>query len=217
MGYNCYVYRPTNIEKLFKILNLMKLDLISNKNTQSGFIYGNVNNAESATVNKNDEYYTPRYAILPIVKHIKNNSTIWCPFDTDDSNYVKLFRELGHNVINTHIFNGVDFFSFVPDFEYDYIISNPPYSMKYEVFNRLFEIGKPFAMLVGVFGLFENQKRYSLFRSNEFEIMYFNKRVSYFKSYTDQKPSLNPPFSSVYITSKMLPDRIMFETINNKK
>jgi hypothetical protein len=53
------------------------------------------------------------------------------------------------------------------------------------VFERLFEIGKPFAMLVGVVGLFESQHRFNLFKNNDFEIMYFNKRVSYFKDYAE--------------------------------
>lgn len=56
----------------------------------------------------------------------------------------------------------------------DYIISNPPYSLKGDVIDRLFEIGKPFAMLVGVVGLFESQHRFNLFKSHEFEIMYLN-------------------------------------------
>lgn len=96
----------------------------------------------------------------------------------------------------------------------DYIISNLPYSLKGDVIDRLFEIGKPFAMLVGVVGLFESQHRFNLFKSHEFEIMYLNKRVSYFKDYAEQKPSLNPPFSSVYICSKMLPKTIVFEEID---
>lgn len=96
----------------------------------------------------------------------------------------------------------------------DYIISNPPYSLKCDVIDRLFEIGKPFAMLVGVVGLFESQRRFNLFKSHEFEIMYLNKRVSYFKDYAEQRPSLNPPFSSVYICSKMLPKTIVFEEID---
>ena len=78
---------------------------------------------------------------------------------------------------------------------------------------RLFELDKPFAMLVGVVGLFESQKRFNMFKNNEFEIMYFNKRVSYFKDYNDPKPSLNPPFSSVYVCHKMLPKQIVFEKI----
>lgn len=164
----------------------------------------------------NDEFYTPEYAIIPILKYIKKNSTIWCPFDTDKSNYVKLFKEYGHSVINTHLEIGIDFFNCeVP--QCDYIISNPPYSLKTEVFEKLFIIGKKFAMLVGVVGLFESKKRFSMFRDNDFEIMYFDKRISYFRSYDDQKPSLNPPFSSVYLCSGVLPKHIVFEELSKKQ
>lgn len=86
----------------------------------------------------NDEFYTPEYAVAPIMKYIKKQgATIWCPFDTEKSLFVKMFREAGYNVIATHIQNGDDFFQIdVP--RCDYIISNPPYSMKSKVFNRLF-------------------------------------------------------------------------------
>lgn len=161
----------------------------------------------------NDEFYTPLYAILPIAKYLTLNSTIWCPFDTEDSLFVKHFREQGHKVIATHLETGTDFFDCeIPDC--DYIVSNPPYSVKTEVLERLFEIGKPFAMLVGVVGLFESQKRFDLFKNNKFEVMYLNRRVAYFKSYAEQKPSLNPPFSSIYICSKVLPKTIVFEEID---
>lgn len=160
----------------------------------------------------NDEFYTPLYAIKPIEKYIKPNSKIWCPFDTEDSLFVKEFRKLGHTVIATHIENGDNFFTY-PVVDCDYIISNPPYSLKTEVFEHLFKLGKPFAMLVGVVGLFESKKRFEMFRDNDFEIMYLNKRVAYFKSYEEQKPSLNPPFSSVYLCHNMLPKTIVFEEI----
>lgn len=164
---------------------------------------------------QNDEFYTPEYAVKPILKYLKPNSVIWCPFDTNESNFYKLLRENGHYVLLGHKENGNDFFLYEPE-KYDYIISNPPYSLKAEVFERLFELGKPFAMLVGVVGLFESQKRFRMFRDNQFEIMYFNKRVSYFKSYDEQKPSLNPPFSSVYICQNVLPEKIVFEEIENR-
>lgn len=78
---------------------------------------------------------------------------------------------------------------------------------------RLFDIGTPFAMLVGVVGLFESQKRFEMFRDNDFEIMYLNRRVAYFQSYEEQKPSLNPPFSSAYVCRGILPKQIVFEEI----
>lgn len=164
----------------------------------------------------NDEFYTPMYAIEPLLKYIEPNSKIWCPFDTEESLFVKIFTEQGHQVMATHIKNGEDFFeiynSDIADW-CDYIISNPPYSLKTEVFEKLFETEKPFAMLVGVVGLFESQKRFEMFRDNEFEVMYMNRRIAYFKDYSEQKPSLNPPFSSVYICKGILPKQIVFEEI----
>lgn len=166
----------------------------------------------------NDEFYTPKYAIEPILKYIKPNSVIWCPFDTCESLFVKCLVEAGHRVVYSHIGMGEEFDFFTCEVpKCDYIISNPPYSVKGKVFERLFEIGKPFAMLVGVVGLFESQQRFNLFKNNDFEIMYFNKRVSYFKDYADEKPSLNPPFSSVYVCKDMLPKQMVFEEIEKVK
>ena len=182
----------------------MKLDLITNKDKSDN------------DRNENDEFYTPNYAIEPIVEYIKKGLTVWCPFDLECSNYVKILRQKGFNVIYSHLENNQDFFNYEPNVNYDYIISNPPYSIKYEVFNRLFELGKPFAMLVGVVGIFESRKRFDLFKNNTFEVMYFDKRISYFKDYKDQVCKLNPPFSSVYITSNFLPSQIVFKNINKE-
>ena len=137
---------------------------------------------------------------------------MWCPFDTEQSLFVKIFRLFGYQVIATQISAGYDFFKTEPP-ECDYIISNPPYSLKGEVLERLFSLDTPFAMLVGVVGLFESQKRFDMFKSHDFEIMYFNRRVSYFKDYEEQKPSLNPPFSSVYVCHGILPRQVVFEEI----
>ncbi len=163
----------------------------------------------------NDEFYTPAYAIEPILKYLKPNSTIWCPFDLPESLFVKKLTEAGHNVIATHIAIGQDFFT-TPVPKCDYVISNPPYSVKVEVLERLFEIGKPFMMLVGIIGLFESQRKFHLFKNNEFEIMYLSLRVAYFKDYTEQKLSGSPPFSSVYVCAKVLPKQIVFEEINKR-
>lgn len=110
---------------------------------------------------------------------------------------------------------GQDFFTCeVP--KCDYIISNPPYSLKGKVLERLFKLDIPFAMLVGVVGLFESRQRFDMFANNDFEMMYFDKRIAYFKSYGEQKPSLNPPFSSVYVCHSILPKQIIFEKIDKR-
>lgn len=162
----------------------------------------------------NDEFYIPPYAVEPIIKYVPSGSRIWCPFDTEDSYFVKKFREHGCKVAATHISNGQDFFEMTKLAKHtDFIVSNPPYSIKTEVLQELFSLDAPFAMLVGVVGLFESRKRFEIFRNNKFEIMYFNKRISYFKDYADEKPSVNPPFSSVYLCHRMLPRQIIFEEI----
>ena len=42
-----------------------------------------------------DEVYTPAYAVRPIVKYVDmlgRPSIVWCPFDTGESEYVKILR-----------------------------------------------------------------------------------------------------------------------------
>lgn len=164
--------------------------------------------------NKNDEYYTPEYAIRPLIKYLVPGSRIWCPFDTDESKYVLVFREAGFSVVNSHISQGLDFFEVnIP--KVNYIISNPPYSVKGKVFKRLFEIGIPFAMLVGSVGIFESKERFNMFKENPVELMYFNKRVSYYKDYGELTPSSHPPFASIYVCKGILPKQIVFEEISN--
>ena len=50
----------------------------------------------------NDEFYTPVYAIEPLIKYLKPGSTIWCPFDTEESNFVKILGG-GRIGLYTHI------------------------------------------------------------------------------------------------------------------
>ena len=71
--------------------------------------------------NKNDEYRTPAYAVYPILKRLKKNASIWCPFDKSDSQYVKVFQGHGFHVVYGHIQTGQDFFD-VPVPSCDYIV-----------------------------------------------------------------------------------------------
>lgn len=155
---------------------------------------------------KSDEWYTPEYAVIPILEYLKPNSTIWCPFDLPHSNYVKVLNEGGHKVIHSHIFEGKDFFDTdVPGC--DYIISNPPYSTKDDVLERLFNIGKPFAMLMNVSGLFDSKKRFELLTSNPIEVLYLYPRVDFFTD-DNRGAKSSPTYQSSYVCKDILPTQI---------
>ena len=74
----------------------------------------------------NDEFYTPDYAIYPIVKYLTPKSKVWCPFDTKQSRFVQILEQRGFEVVATHIEDGFDFFQTPPPSNCGYILSNPP-------------------------------------------------------------------------------------------
>lgn len=126
----------------------------------------------------NDELYTPDYAVYPIIKYIPQNiKTIWCPFDKEESNFVKILRNNGYNVILSHIENGKDFFQFQPE-NYDMIISNPPYSIKKKIIKRCYELDKPFALLLPITSL-EGILHGKMFRENGIGVIVLDKRIDF--------------------------------------
>ena len=149
----------------------------------------------------NDEFYTPVYAITPLIKYLKDKGfkKILCPFDTKDSKIYKVLLSEGFEVEQSHLDDGVDFFERNLS-DCDCIVSNPPYSLKAEVFETLFATGKPFAMLVGVVGLFV---------SDTFEITYMDKCVGYHKDFESGKITLDLPFNNEFLTSIILPKQMM--------
>ena len=76
-------------------------------------------------INKSDEFYTLDYAIKPLLNYIPSDKIIWCPFDKEESNFVKLLRQNGNTVIYGHIEEGKNFFEYEPQ-NYDMIISKLP-------------------------------------------------------------------------------------------
>ena len=159
---------------------------------------------------KSDEWYTPESAILPIVKHLPTNKVIWCPFDKEESNFVKILQECGYTVEYSHIDNeDGDFFNYEP-FEWDIMVSNPPYSVRNEVLKRAFSFKKPFALLMNTNGLFDSKIRWNLFNENDFSLFYLKGRVNYMKEYGKVEKS-SPPFQSAYITSKLFKEKIVFQ------
>lgn len=126
----------------------------------------------------NDELYTPRYLVEPMVPYIPKNKIIWCPFDTEDSNYVKVFKEKGFDVICSHKREGKDFFYYKPE-KFDIIISNPPFSLKLEVLKRLWYLDCPFAILLPLPCLNYQEIGNFFVHNKGLQLMIFDKKVSF--------------------------------------
>lgn len=168
------------------------------------------------TANNNDnsdEMYTPAYAVFPLLKYLDKNKTIWCPFDKEWSEYVKIFNENGNQVISSHINNGEDFFRFEPD-NYDIIISNPPFSKKDNVIERLYKLNKPFAILLPLNSL-QGKKRYEYFK-NGIQLLSFDQRIGFYHSLENIKTVESAPFASAYFCKNFLPRDLIIEHLEKK-
>ena len=74
---------------------------------------------------------------------------VLCPFDIEDSEFVKVLRNEGFVVEFSHIWEGKDFFD-IDNVDVDCIVSNPLFSKRQSVFEKLYELGKPFAMIINM-------------------------------------------------------------------
>lgn len=152
----------------------------------------------------NDECYTPDYGVRPILPFIPKGKVVWCPFDTEESQFVKLIREHGNMVIASHIDNGEDFYSYEPPVAWDMIVSNPPFTNKKEIFKRALSFNKPFALIMTT-AWFNDGAPINLFaKYPKMQVLFLDKRI-YFNNAGEGK---RPPFSSCYICNDMLPERL---------
>ena len=155
--------------------------------------------------NIKDEYYTPRILAETIIPYVESDKIIWCPFDTKKSEVVKALKENGNKVIATHIADGYDFFEYEPK-EYDLIISNPPFTLKLEVFERLYKLGKPFAMIMGL-PILNYHATGDFFLEKDLQLLIVNKKVSF-----DGNTS---SFNNSWFCNGLLPRDLMFAHVEH--
>ncbi len=92
-----------------------------------------------------DEYYTKREDAEIIADNIINLPLrVWCPFNDKESVWVDVLRERGFEVVAT---DG-DFFEIDPPIGTQCIISNPPFSRKKEVLDRIKALGLRFVLIL---------------------------------------------------------------------
>jgi hypothetical protein len=169
-----------------------------------------INGPDCISFKDNDEYYTPAVMVNPILKYIKPESTIWCPFDTVESEYVRVLSSAGHRVLYSHIWEGKDFLEYEPDEPYDCIISNPPYSKRQEVLARLAELNMPYAMLFPITNL--SLKHVTMFYiDKELQLLLFSTRIPFYRY---KNKADRPPFNLAYFCENMLPKSLIITEVN---
>jgi hypothetical protein len=123
-----------------------------------------------------DRCQTPAYAIDPLIQFLNEDWIIWeCA--AGEGNIVNYLSSKGYKVIGTDILTGQNFFEWEPD-QWDCIVTNPPYSIKYQWLEHCYDLGKPFALLLPVetIGAASGQR---LFEEYGCEIIFLNKRVDF--------------------------------------
>ena len=156
-----------------------------------------------------DEWFTPREAVELIVPHLQSNGykKILCPFDKESGWFVRALREAGFDVTYSHIETGTDFFDIENLADYDAVVSNPPFSKRQKILERLFASGVPFAMILNFNGLFDSKARWELFKNNRFEILVPLGRLHFFN---ESCAGNSPNFQSVYVCSRVCKNQIEF-------
>lgn len=164
------------------------------------------------TDKESDEYFTPKEAVIPLLDYIRKEDIIWCPFDYEDSSFVRIFQENENKVIFSHIDEGKNFFYYEPEIPYDIIISNPPFSCKDDVLKRLNELKKPFAMLLPLPTL-QGQKRFEYLQNSQ--ALIFDKRINFYQNREQTKMAKGVAFASIYICKNFLPKDLIFRRLED--
>lgn len=161
-----------------------------------------------------DEAYTPAYAVYPLMKYIPKNYTIWCPFDDEDSEFVKIVGKT-NKIIYSHINKGKDFFNWEPTEKWDCIISNPPFKGKRQFFERALNFGKTFALLMTNMWLNDSySKKVFLNSGRQMQLLMFDKRIKF--NNNEGRENNKITFSSSYYCYNFLPKDLICEILTVK-
>ena len=96
--------------------------------------------------------------------------------------------------------------------DFDCIVSNPPFSCKDKILERLYTIGKPFAILLPQNSL-QSLGRTKLFMKYGLEYLGFDKRACFYTNNELDKIKFGNHFASGYFCWKVLPEKLIFEEL----
>ena len=143
------------------------------------------------------------------MKYLPKDKIVWLGFDEEWSAFYQKLSGGGYKVVRSSLKDGKDFFEYQPK-EWDIFVSNPPFSLKDKVLERLYALGKPFVLLLPMNSL-QGQKRFKYFE-NGIQLLCFDKRINYHtKSFISFDKGT--PFASAYFCKDVLPKDLILEEL----
>lgn len=134
-------------------------------------------NYSAKTAPQKDNCQTPPYAVDLLLKFIRGQR-FWEPAPGEGL-LARRLRERGGDVLTTD----TDFFYTVPPGvgslrAVDWLVTNPPFSQKYEWLERCYELGIPFALLMPSDALFALRAQ-RLFERHGISVLVPNRRINF--------------------------------------
>lgn len=157
-------------------------------------------------IEKNDEWYTTTQTVSLMYKllNIPTNKRVICPFDTDKSNFV--IQGLQNNY--EMLYGMRDWLT--TDYEYDYLITNPPFSIKDNVIERCLISKKPSALVLPIDSL-GGKRRHGLYKKYNYPTIYIPSRRINYISVDGQHTKANHFHSVILILNDPLGSRLIWE------
>ena len=130
-----------------------------------------------------DEWYTDKEIVNLIQGEFLDlgidvdSSVVMCPFDSDKSEFFKQNTQVIHNI--TDFIEG--------DYKYDILMTNPPFSIKDSVIEKVFKDGKPSALILPLDSM-GGVKRHKMYNQYHFPyVLTPNRRISYTNEQGEKK------------------------------
>jgi hypothetical protein len=131
-----------------------------------------------------DEWFTGSETVELVNELLKPSGTILCPFDTEQSYFVKKAKALGNCIYGIR-----DFLS--SNYEYDFLMTNPPFSIKTQVIEKVAKSGKPSALVLPLDCL-GGVKRHQIYEQYGYPLVYMpTRRISYYSRDWVKQPGSN--------------------------
>lgn len=155
-----------------------------------------------------DRCNTPPYALDPLLPYIDSGWCVWEPAcgtgNIVDALAPHVLAICGSDLTSNPPRN---FFDWQPMY-FDAIVTNPPYSIKFDWLARCYELGKPFALLVPV-EMIGAQSAQRLMERYGCELLLLNRRVNFEMPNKGWEGSA-AQFPVLWLCWKMLPAPIVY-------